>query len=288
MMRDAQATMKRLYWSMRQDPLGPVSKAWRSARRSVEALGFILTRRANRGECPICQRKTLFIRKSAWLRDNYLCLYCRSIPRSRAIIHVLQMSFPEYRSMAIHESSASGPASEKLRRECKQYVRTNFYGDVLPGSYKAGIRCEDLEHMTFADESFDLVITQDVLEHVLTPANAFAEIARTLRPGGAHVFTVPYYLRQTRTRAMSSPEGIVYLAEKDYHLNPISEKGALVVTEWGIDICDYIYETSRLTTTIYQIRDPRLGLDGEFLEVFVSRKGHGRRNPSDPGFLRDK
>ena len=178
--------------------------------------------------------------------------------------------------MAIHESSPSGPASEKLRRECKQYVRTNFYTDVLPGNCKVGVRCEDLESMTFPDESFDLTITQDVFEHVMTPAKAFAEIARTLRPGGAHVFTVPYYLRQTRTRAMRGPEGIVYLAEKDYHMNPIDANGSLVVTEWGTDICDCIYESSRLTTTIYQIRDRRLGLDGEFLEVFVSRKGHGR------------
>jgi len=43
------------------------------------------------------------------------------------------------------------------------------------------------------DESFDLVITLDVFEHVLRPAKAFAEIARTLKPGGAHIYTVPYY-----------------------------------------------------------------------------------------------
>jgi hypothetical protein len=35
---------------------------------------------------------------------------------------------------------------------------------------------EDLEALTFPDESFDLVITQDVFEHVLRPAKAFAEI----------------------------------------------------------------------------------------------------------------
>src|SRR6266498_762932 len=180
-MREAHLGMKRLYWSMRQDPWLLPRKALSSARKGIEASFFVVSGRANRGECPICERKTLFIRRSSWLRDNYLCLHCCSIPRFRAIIHVLKLLFPDYRTMAIHESSASGPASEKLRRECKHYVRTNFYGDVEPGGYRKGIRCENLERMTFADASFDLVITQDVLEHVLTPADAFAEIGRILR-----------------------------------------------------------------------------------------------------------
>jgi len=42
--------------------------------------------------------------------------------------------------------------------------------------------------------AFDLVITQDFFEHVLRPAKAFAEIARTLKPGGALIYAVPYDL----------------------------------------------------------------------------------------------
>ncbi|MGH8487345.1 MAG: class I SAM-dependent methyltransferase [Gammaproteobacteria bacterium] len=45
-------------------------------------------------------------------------------------------------------------------------------------------RCENLEEQTFHDEFFDLVITQDVFEHVFHPDLAIREIARTLRPGG--------------------------------------------------------------------------------------------------------
>ena len=47
-----------------------------------------------------------------------------------------------------------------------------------------GVRCENLEELTFPDESIDLHISQDVMEHVFQPKRAFAEIARTLRPGG--------------------------------------------------------------------------------------------------------
>ena len=42
--------------------------------------------------------------------------------------------------------------------------------------------------------------------------------------------------------------------------------------DWGNDLPDFIYRHSGLVTTIYLPRDRHLGLDGEFLEVCVSRK----------------
>jgi 2-polyprenyl-3-methyl-5-hydroxy-6-metoxy-1,4-benzoquinol methylase len=45
---------------------------------------------------------------------------------------------------------------------------------------------------TFENESFDLVITSDVFEHLPDVAPAVREILRTLKPGGAHIFTVPW------------------------------------------------------------------------------------------------
>jgi ubiquinone/menaquinone biosynthesis C-methylase UbiE len=43
--------------------------------------------------------------------------------------------------------------------------------------------------LMFENESIDLHVMQDVFEHLFTPSAAFREIARTLRAGGAHVFT---------------------------------------------------------------------------------------------------
>ena len=225
------------------------------------------------GYCTICQRRTAFIKEGDWLRDQWLCLRCRSIPRWRALVFVLEEYFPEWRGMTIHESSPGGPASEKLARECPGYRPTHFFPDTTPGEYRHGIRCENLEQQTFLDASFDLVVTQDVFEHVLDPARAFAEVARTLKAGGAHVFTIPwYYWKPTLVRAVRNGDGIDYLVEPDYHGNPISDKGSLVVTEWGDDFCDYVYRHSGLTTTAMRIRDRYRGIDGKFIEVFVSRK----------------
>ena len=229
------------------------------------------------GECPICETRVVFVKEGSWLRDQLLCYRCRSIPRYRALIHVLATRFPRWRELCIHESSPGGPTSDKLARECSSYIPTHFFPEVPLGHAKNGIRCENLENQTFGDASFDLVVTSDVFEHVLDPPRAFSEIARTLRPGGAHVFTVPWYWwKETLVRAMRKEDGsIVNLEPPDYHGNPIDPSGSLVVTEWGPDLCDFIYRTSGLTTTAILIRDMKLGLAGEFCEVFVSVKPTG-------------
>ena len=233
------------------------------------------------GTCPICGKRTVFVKEGPWLRDQFLCYRCRSIPRLRALIHVLETRFPSWREQHVHESSPDGPASAKLARECRHYTPTHFFPDVPPGDFKNGIRCENLERQTFADESLDLIVTSDVFEHVLNPAQGFAEIARTLRRGGAHVFTVPWFWwKKTLVRAVLAEDGSIRnLEPADYHGNPIDDKGSLVVTEWGRELCDFIFRCSGLTTTAILIRDKQLGLAGEFCEVFISTKSQGSLVP---------
>ena len=136
-----------------------------------------------------------------------------------------------------------------------------------------GYRCEDLGAQTFGDGVFDLVVTQDVFEHVLDPARAFAEVARTLKPGGAHVFTVPwYYWKATVVRAHHDRGQVVHDHEPQYHGNPIDPRGSLVVTEWGFDLCEYVRRCCGMHTTVEHLFDPGQGICGEFREVFVSRR----------------
>jgi SAM-dependent methyltransferase len=187
---------------------------------------------------------------------------------------VLETHFPRWREeMSIHESSPGSASSEKIARECKHYTATQYFPDVPSGQTHLGFRCENLEAQTFADGQFDLVITQDVLEHILHPGKALAEIARTLKPGGAHLFTVPwYYWKKTDIRAVEEDGEIIHRLPPEYHGNPISREGSLVVSEWGRELIDYIYRESGLTTTVLRIYNPRMGIEAKFIEVFISQK----------------
>jgi len=47
------------------------------------------------------------------------------------------------------------------------------------------------EQLPFAPESFDLIVSVWVLEHLRTPETVFSEVHRVLRPGGHFVFLTP-------------------------------------------------------------------------------------------------
>jgi len=231
----------------------------------------------SRGVCPVCSQLTTFRAHDAWLRDAFVCTNCDSVPRERALFRVLELVCPGWRGLRVHESSPTPRSLTKFLRECAQYTRSEYdpsipFGTMSPdGAY----RSEDLEAQTFADASFDLVVTQDVFEHMFDPARAVAEIARTLTPTGLHVFTVPIANgpSASQRRASRDADGTVtHLFEPLHHLNPISEEGSLVTIDWGYDIAAYLDQHGSMTTTIFSIDDLSLGIRGALNEVLVSRK----------------
>jgi hypothetical protein len=144
------------------------------------------------GFCPICAKKVVFRADDAWFRDHLLCCSCGSIPRERAVMLVIDDVAPDWRRMRIHECSpVERGTSVRLRNECAAYVGTQLFPGIRPGCMRDGFRCEDLQQQTFGEGSFDLVITQDVMEHVFEPRLAYREIWRTLVPGGMHIHTTP-------------------------------------------------------------------------------------------------
>jgi SAM-dependent methyltransferase len=233
----------------------------------------------NPGFCPTCQQEVIFSATQAWLRDHYLCSNCGSIPRERALMLTIERFYPQWRELTIHESSPCGRgASVRLARECPGYLGSQFYPELAPGSTSRQWRCENLEALTFPDESFDLHVTQDVMEHVFEPQRAFREIARSLRPGGAHIFTVPLVGKAapSRRRAERLPDGSIrHLDTPVYHGNPIDDRGSLVTTDWGYDIAAFIHDTCGLFTHVVHIDDLQHGIRAEYIEVLVTVKPAG-------------
>lgn len=227
------------------------------------------------GVCPVCDQETRFRSWSPWLRDGFICVRCGSLPRERAFHTVLERVCPSWRELQVHESSPSKPDG-KLARECAGYQATQFDPAIPLGAQtEAGWRNEDLEHQTFAHESFDLVVTQDVFEHLFEPDLAIREIARTLKPGGLHVGTAPLVRRSqpSKRRARRLPDGsIEHLEPPEHHLNPIDEGGSLVTVDWGYDIADFFDAHAGLNTTIWALDDLGRGIRAELIEVLVSRK----------------
>lgn len=231
------------------------------------------------GFCPCCRQPTEFLAIDAWLRDHFHCLRCNSVPRQRALMMVIDRHCPDWPASAVHESSPTGGgASARLKRDCSGYLSSQYHPGLPFGTMVGESRNEDLENQTFADASFDLVVTQDVMEHVYDPRRAFQEIAGTLKPGGAHIFSVPLVNKHRPTQRWATKNGNGapdFLFEPEYHGNPVDPQGAPVTMHWGYDIVDFIRDACGLETSIDAIDDLSHGVRAEYIEILVTRKPGG-------------
>jgi len=93
----------------------------------------------------------------------------------------------------------------------------------------------DMQRMSFADSSIDIIIHSDTLEHVPDSKAALKESLRVLKPGGHLFYTVPIIIgRLTRTRRGLPPS---------YHGKPGANRDDCVVqTEYGADFWCEIFE----------------------------------------------
>jgi len=159
--------------------------------------------------------------------------------------------------------------------QSRNYSWSFFYEDVPVGTFsKDGIQCQNLENLTFSNGIFDIFITQDVLEHVFNPDVAVREIMRVLRTDGIHIFTAPKHkhLLKSYRRAQMVDGSIQHLHEPIYHGNPIGDGRSLVTWDYGADFDDLLGRWSGYCTSNFIVRNRAHGIDGEYLDVFVTCK----------------
>jgi SAM-dependent methyltransferase len=77
-------------------------------------------------------------------------------------------------------------------------ITEQAYGGVLRG---------DATKLPFADNTFDCVVTSEVLEHIQDDVSAISELHRVLKPGGSLGVTVPSWW----------PEKINWMLSDEYH-----------------------------------------------------------------------
>lgn len=228
------------------------------------------------GFCCLCEKEVIFRADGPYFRATLRCPECNTGPRHRHIFYALNKFVPNWKSKDIHESSPGwDPVSTHLSKGAKSYLATQWDPSIPFGTmHPKGYRSEDLQCQTFAGNSFDIVVAQDVFEHIFRPDLAIKEIARTLRPNGVFIATVPIILRweNTRRRASLIDGEIVHHLPAEYHGNPLTKDGSLVTIDWNFDIVSYLQHHSGLSFILLQTENIDLGIRGVHAEVLIGIK----------------
>lgn len=202
--------------------------------------------------CYLCGNQNSFLLEEGNTLREARCSACDASTRNSDVAKVIVNTFtgkditlkeamPYLKDLAIYESESTGPIHNILINS-NNYIFSEYFKDITPGTInKQGIRCEDLQNLSFQDNIFDLVITQDVFEHIGEPGKAFSEIRRVLKPNGYHIFTVPHHEgRKTLKRAILKDGGDEFLQPPIYHPDALNTSGALVYTDFGEDVVGFV------------------------------------------------
>lgn len=172
--------------------------------------------------------------------------------------------------LAFYNTGVAGPVRGALRA-MTNYVESHYRDGAEPGELVDGAMHQDLQALSFTDDSFDVITSSHVLEHVADPDRAFGELFRVLRPGGRLIFSIPVPWPPSptsRQRARIIDGEIEHVEPATYHESP---EGApsLVFTDFGTDLLDTL---ERVGFTASQ-RRPQISIELAFRDsVFVAMK----------------
>lgn len=215
-----------------------------------------------RSVCRVCGTAGLFQREKRAIRETYACSSCRATLRYRVQASAILSLFPkigapslkalaqapEFAGLAIFEPGIAGPF-RGLLGGLPGYMKSFYWSDLASGEMRNGVMNQDLMALSLADASVDLVITSDIFEHIRHPDRAFDEISRILKPGGAHVFSipmaVPHPARTVPRVDVSGPTDIRLLPEV-YHGDGVGGR-SLVYNDFGLDLLEELARFGMVT-----------------------------------------
>ncbi|WP_231605630.1 class I SAM-dependent methyltransferase [Synechococcus sp. CBW1006] len=195
------------------------------------------------------------------------------LSRNRAVLKVLEQSYGSLEALAqkdVYLVEALSGFALWLRRKLgnERMVCSEFLED-------AELQRQDIDHqdlcaLSFADASFDLVLCNELFEHVRDLDLGFREIARVLRPGGHLVATCPMAFGQQESivKAKHNPRSgrTALLTSAEFHGDPIRpETGSLVYRIPGWELTHQLQASGFQEVAVHHIASWKHGVLGSDL-----------------------
>lgn len=196
------------------------------------------------------------------------CLFCKSSARNRHVAKMLLNTIArstasslenavEFQNIRVHNTNGDDALTAALYKHMS-YAGPEFLRGIKPGcDWKERVSCQDVESLSFPRKSLDVIISEDVFEHVRDYKRGLLEFHRVLKPGGYHIFTVPMLFdRETLVRIDTSGRTDVHILPPEYHGGPRVGK-IISYRTFGRDLLDLLRSMSFGTKTEYSDRNDR-------------------------------
>jgi len=112
---------------------------------------------------------------------------------------------PSTRLLNLGAGPATGNPLAAFRGEVERVVGADLDPAVLENEELDEAHVTDGKSLPFPDESFDVVLSVYVLEHVEHPKDFLREVLRVLKPGGCFFFRTPNRLHYVSLVAQATP-----------------------------------------------------------------------------------
>lgn len=224
------------------------------------------------GYCGVCRKETRFRlgqdhyheRWGYFFRESLTCDHCTFNARMRAALQYAdELRLRETADVYLTEQVT--PLFRHLKKKFPNAVGSEYLPDAKLGSTRDGVRCEDLQKLTFGSGSFDLIISLDVLEHIPDYRAGLREMARVLKPGGTLVMTCPFImqLHKTYNQARLNSDGEIehLIPVPEYHGNPLGPP-SLSFNTFGWDLLEDMRREGFATAQLVPYRNAALGYVG--------------------------
>ena len=235
------------------------------------------------GYCECCKRKSKML--VDWIysdgtmpnfRERLVCEWCKLNNRQRFMMGLVQ-KFIESRKtrLDIYLYEQVTNFYDQLNNKNINVTGSEYLGpDKTAGLTIQGVRHEDALNLSFEDISFDMIISNDVYEHVPDVRKSLSEACRVLKNDGVLLMSIPFtYSAHTQQRATYHEGKIINLLPEIYHGNPVSAKGSLVFYDYGWDFLTFCKECGFYDAYMLVYYSQTLGYLGNgFQSIFVADK----------------